>query len=725
MSSKSKTEGSGEYSGQEKEQNNQRPENKSTGETKTHKEDQRKETKDSKEQEQTFDEHFDNKQEEISAVPDSSKKIRFIDLRSLQRELSFKEVHVPVARGNYDEVRTKIVNGEPGGFVITGPTGCGKSTVALLPLFTRKGSTVLMIEPTQANAANILHEFQLILPNLVAKKIITGNIPPCSFVAPTVSRKPYTPLAVTTTDKLLEFFVAFDEFPKVDYMVIDEFHLPIPSMVKVVELLRIFNLAPKYIFVSATAKGYSVSPQLPSAVKVVKSRLPLGHLPKNIARTDLDPRKWQRTGDGTVAVVAPSVEIARKLHALYLSWRLRSYLITRYTVVSRYLKATRDYRSETVYVLESGVEASLTLSMSVLVSMGASTAIRYDGKVVIEDTRPLDKIVAIQRGGLGGRVIPTLYVTPEAPEVLDESPTADYYKVQAIICALAYGADISKIKCTELTKTFPKLLTITKELATIAMLSGGDPFVNIYKSSKEGILYKECGGTGEGFDELAKKELFVYYYDEGFYVAPITDFSNLNSKPDSFVLRKYQFSAARLIVEAVPKLTEKFEFDKLVEQLIRSFKNYVNDLFVQLKSVFPATQPSGYRVGNKAAEVEDFFRPLPPLVKLFSFLKTQPCDVKYQRHETKSGDWFLGYHSFSFNERSLHYAVPPKYIIDGTMVDTEKLARDTFEILKGILCIEMLLSGAPEKCVDLNQYKAMVPGEHKWFKENVVDRRSI
>lgn len=646
------------------------------------------------------------------------------DLMSRQRSKRYKEVHVPVSRGNYSSVTHLIVEGRSGGFVLTGPTGCGKSTVALLQFFVgaeeKDYPAVMVVEPTQANAANILHEFVNILPNMVAAGIIDGPVPHCEFIAPTVSKKPFPPLAVTTVEKVLEYFYFNGELPSADYFVLDEFHLPIPQMVELVEMLRTFSFNSKYVLVSATAIGFSVSPELPRACTQIYGNLALGTMPTNMERSDLDPRRWFKTGDGTVAIVAPNVVVAKRLFKQYKGWGLRTFLITRYTVVSDYMKAAVDYRPKTVFVLEPGVEAGVTLSISVLISMGVSTMIRYDGKVVTEATQPLDEVSSIQRGSRGGRVKPTLYVTPQVPKGLRTESAADYYRAQAIVKMVAMGARLEMMEVDSVLNQFPKLGSLNKDLASRAVLSGGDPFLAVYKTSTDGNVYVECGGTGKGFEELAKSELFVYKYKKGFYVAPISDFSDLRSRPDLFVVRTHQLKAAEAIVAAIPGLVAKFDLDDLVGMVIGKFDVYVDDFFSELKLIFDRPEAIDYTVGmSRPAEVADFLAKAPAIVKLFEYLKTEPLGVSYLRVVNTTPTSVLSRHSFAYDGKVLNFAFDARYL-NGKSIDVKRLSNDVYASLKGLLSIEILLRGAEERVVDLDTYKDRVPSEHKWFAGNVL-----
>lgn len=664
----------------------------------------------------------DGKQTEESSPPASTKpapktfRLRNFNLSSLQRPKDMVETHVPVKRGDYNKVRSSIIEGDDGGYVITGPTGCGKSTVALLKLFSSRKTRVLVVEPTQANAANIEHEFRHILPNLVTRIPSLGEVPDVAFRALTTAREPLPQLVVTTTEKVLEYFNYYGQILQFDYLVLDEFHLPIEDMVEMVELMRTFNVAKKYILVSATAEGFKVNAQLPPAVTRIQGVLPVGEIPAQLEGSDLDPRVWADRADGTYGVVAPSVTMAHTLYRQYKDWGVRTFLITRNTYASDYLKAVKNYSSRTAFVLEPGVEAGVTLSVAVLVSMGATMAVRYDGDVVIEDIQPLSAIAAIQRGGRGGRVVPTLYVEPEAPKDVAAGSSADYYRARAIIKMIALGARTEGMRDNGIFATFPRLKTVTRELALAALEAGGDPFISIYRHNDAGQVYVECGGNGGGFSRLAEQELKLYYWPAGFYVAPITDFSRLNSEPDTFVLRSHQLRAARTMVEAIPGLADRYPLGELVNMLIAKIDIYVNDLFGLLKSIFIGDKPGRFSLRGRdyAPTLADFLGSAPEVLKLFNHMATEPAGIKFVRKVEVEDGVHYSEHSFEYSGKQLNFSFPADYTAKGT-VDVEKLSREVYAKLQHILAVEILVNGAPEKCVDLMKYKDRVSREHVWF----------
>lgn len=671
---------------------------------------------------------MDKKQSEAAskAAEQMTKKVTLpvspytsIDLRGKQRAVGDTEMHVPVRRGDYSGVNQTIVKGGTGGYVITGPTGCGKSTVALLPLFAG-GSRVMVVEPTQANAANIFHEFTNVLPALYRSRKIFMQVPTVQFIAPTVSKAPFAQLMVTTTDKLVEYFEFTGKLPVCDYLVLDEFHLPVPAMVFCVELLRTFSLVDKYVLVSATAVGFQVNPQLPKAVTEQEGNVPMGFLPAKLQGSDLDPRRWRGRGDGSVAVVVPSVAMAKKLHGIYTGWKLRSFLITRDTTVSDYVKAAANYRPYSVYVIEPAVEAGITLSMSVLISMGCTTAVRFDGKVVVEDTQPLGFIDAIQRGSRGGRIVPTLYIHPPPPKDVAKVSSADYYRAQAVIKMVAAGAVVSGISSRGLFEVFPKLQKLSRDICLSALVNERDPFVAVYKRSANGEIYRECGGTGKGFMELAKKELYLYHYTGGFFVAPVVDLSDCDSKPDEFVVRSAQLTSADAMVEAL-ELQDKYPLDELVSMLIGKFPVYVKDLFSSLKTVFTGDQPQSFALsGNPDThpEIKHFLHTNSGLLKLFGYMQTEPHGVTYVWNKTKSHGAARSEHSFKHEGATLNFSFPKEFSSNG-LLNTDKLAKEVYQLLKGLLAVEILINAAPERCVDLNEYKNRVDDAHSWFKKNV------
>jgi len=481
-------------------------------------------------------------------------------------------------------------------------------------------------------------------------------------------------------------------------------------------LLRTFDFGGKYILVSATAVGFAVNPQLPKAVTHMQCNLPIGILPSRLEGSDLDPRRWARHSDGTFAVVAPSVTMAKALAGRYRDLNVRTYLVTRDTKVSTYMMAAADYSAKTAYVLEPGVEAGVTLSVSVLVSMGAATAIRYDGYVVVEDTQPLDPIAAIQRGGRGGRVIPTLYLTPRIPEGMKPGTnSADYFRAQAIIVMVAMGANIAHWKEDKILDTFPRLKTLTRNLAIASIEEGEDPFIAVYKRNAIGQVYKECGGDGNGFKDIAS-QMILYHYAKGFFVGPIADFSDMKSDPSKFVRRKYQLKAAQVVVRSIKGLSEKYTVDDLVNMVIGKFDIYVNDIFLRLSEVFSAKQPVPWSLsgGGRKPEIADFLPGQGAIVKLFEHMATEPNGVRYLREDNNLQSKF----SFKHGKKDLIFGFDAKYMQDGNL-NTELFGDAVLAILQEILAVEILLNGASDRCCNLNDYRDKVPKEHSWFETTV------
>lgn len=632
-----------------------------------------------------------------------------------------KEVHVSVRRGDYSQVRVKVVNGGNGIYVLTGPTGCGKSTVALLPLLAG-AARVLIVEPTQANAANILHEFRVVVPTLASRVPGIRKPPAVAFVAPTVAPPNLPQLLVTTSEKYCESLEHFGKPFPCDYLVIDEYHLPIPSMVKMVEYARSFALCSKIIFVSATAVGVKIEAALPPAVTEKIVRIPVGKLPSPIEGSVLDPRRWRRKGDGTFGIVAPSEGMAKELAGVYRGWNLRVHLITRTTSVSSYMAAVKSYKPATVFVLEPGVEAGVTLAVAVLVSMGASSAIRYDGRVVFEDVQPLDPVAAIQRGGRGGRVVPTLYMRPASDALFEPSSTASYYRAQAYVYAVAMGASEERYEGDPLFATFPRLSTLRQSTAIAAVSQGTDPFVAVYKLNDEGKVYRECGGDGDGFEALVKDDLYLYYYARSFFVAPIVDLSTSTSVPDSFVERKSQLKAALAMVGSRPGLEEKYKPTKLIDMLKHRFSTYVDDwfnLFSTLTVPGKAIEWS-LRDSDEPPKLRSFFFAVPELLSLFEFMAEGPCGIVYREINgtTSSGKLTTSF-EYRYKDKRLPLNFLPRFKDATNMYKVSAVAAEAFQLLRQLLAVEILVDGAPDRCVALSKYAGKAGGQHKWFNDNV------
>lgn len=643
-----------------------------------------------------------------------------------------KEKRADVDRNKYDKVLNIITQSDPG-WIICGPTGCGKSTVALLPLLRDKTKKTIVVEPTVANAANILQEFEVSIPNLFRNGLIKEkSMPPIftDFSSVSVS-KIFSNLYVTTVAHLLEFFRKNKKMPRADYWVIDEFHLPIQDMVTTVLLFKTLDVDAKYILVSATIPGVKVNAKIPADVSVKTDKSIKLEIPRLIKGSVLDPDRYKKEGDGSVAVVTPSVPMARLLAKKYKELGHRVWVITRHTSIDTYKAAVRDLKRR-VYVLEPGVEAGITLSIAVLISMGATSAIRYDGKVVLEETQPIDKIAEIQRASRGGRVKPTLYLKPPSAGEMKGNDDPAYYQANAAVELVALGVNISLFQGYEFFKTFPKLATISKDLAKSAMQADPHrPLIAAYQYNSDGDKFKECGGDGLGFEKLASEELSLYYWKKGFFVAPIADFSDLKTDPTSFVNREGQLTGAKAMVAAIPGLKEKATIKELIAMVKEDIIQYLPDLFRVMKRVFSVKHARGINFNNMVLDkvrhptIKDIVAD-DDIASLLYAMSMQP-GVDYMESlpdftvdpDGKTATATARY-SLTYQGTTMHIGMPSTFHIKGSStIDTDLVRSRVKEELEEVLAVPLIRKHARERCVNLSNYVNRVSSEHKWFSENV------
>nr|WMV64377.1 movement protein [Uromyces fabae virus] len=643
-----------------------------------------------------------------------------------------REKRVDVDRNKYEKV-SKILKDPEHGWIICGPTGCGKSTVALLPLLRDKTKKTIIVEPTVANAANILQEFEVSIPNLVRNGVIKeGSMPPVytDFSLKTAS-KTFSNLYVTTVACLLDFFRRTRKIPRADYWVIDEFHLPIQDMVTTVFLFKTLNVDAKYILVSATIPGVKVNAKIPADVSVRTDKSIKPEIPRVIKNSVLDPNRYKNEGDGSVAIVTPSVPMARTLAKRYKDLGHRVWVITRHTGIETYKSAVRDNKRR-VYILEPGVEAGITLSMAVLISMGATSAIRYDGKVVLEETQPIDKVAEIQRASRGGRVKPTLYLKPPSSNDVKGNDDPAYYQANAAVELIALGVKSTLFQSYDFLKDFPKVASISQDLAKSAMSADSQrPLIAAYQYNSDGKKFKECGGEGEGFEKLASEELSLYYWKKGFFVAPIADFSDLNTDPTNFVNREGQLTGAKAMVATIPGLKEKATIKELIAMIKEDIVQYLPDLFRVLSRVF--SRKESQNIGFSSMKPETARHPTikdvvldEDVASLLYAMSMQP-GVDYTEilpdftlnQEATIASASASY-SLTYQGQTMHVGLPESFRLkDSFNIDTDKVRRRVKEELEEVLAVPLIRQHARERCVNLSNYVNRVSSEHKWFAENV------
>ncbi len=172
------------------------------------------------------------------------------------------------------------------------------------------------------------------------------------------------------------------------------------------------------------------------------------------------------------------------------------------------------------------------------------------------------------------------------------------------------------------------------------------------------------------------------------------------------------------MVEAIPGLADKYTLGELVSMLIGKIDVYANDLFDVLKSIFVGDKPGSFCLPHKkdvAPEIDDFLRPAPEVLRLFNHMATEPVGIKYIRNVFSRGGTTYAEHSFQYSGKQLNFSFPADYTMRDGAIDVDKLSGDVFSKLQHILAVEILVRGAPEKCVDLMKYSDRVSREHIWF----------
>lgn len=670
-------------------------------------------------------------------VPDS--KIRpdvqvDIELSGLQRDVkaSYSEVELPVKRGDYSQI-VKVWNSDFVGGVVTGPTGCGKSTVAMTPLF-KRGVRVLIIEPSAPNVANIMHEYTHVMPSLHRSGVFAQTIPP--IIACDVGTDFSTvAFGVISVSSLLTVFRTLGRLPRYDVMVLDEFHLPIQDMVTVLELIRSFKVVPKYLLVSATAPGLKVHAELPSGCQLITQNRGPGWTPAIYEYSYLDPRSYYMDKSDNFAIVAPSEGTATKLAEFYRSIGKQTWLITRSTTLEDYAAAV--VMRGVIYVLEPAVEAGITLHLKHLVDMGTSVAIRFDGKVVVEDEQPLDTMASIQRASRGGRLRPTqVWIPGHLPEVPPAS-SALFFRANSIVEMLSYGANMSLMYQGDAVQQFPKLSVVSVNTAKAAMRDKDSaPLVSVYRINDSGQVYKECGGIGTGFSQLARNQLYLYHWDGGFFIAPVADFSMDHSTPQSFVgLRSAQLSAAKEMVATRHEFSNgKISDTELCELMLEDAYTYAPEVVSILKRVLKldgtGTIELAYSDPKDARypELSDLFRSQSgtnvPLLLITGLQSRNIIHVRYKFDDPieKGGKMtFRTTISIEFRAESVPFEVLPKFVSKvGNKIDVAALSQVVTDGLSDVMSVELLKRRAPDACVDLKNYIGRVSENHTWFRENVV-----
>jgi len=516
---------------------------------------------------------------------------QFLTPISATQGLVRSETVVNINRGKYEEVMSKIVGGSRGeGFVLAGPTGCGKSTFALVPLMT-SGTTMLMLQPTRVNCGNVLNEWNNIMRSAVPS--LTKHF---AYAMPEHPNGWIT----CTTPMFNAWCSAHGRLPNVNYICLDEYHIANQETVTALELLRNLDFAGKYILISATPPGIRVPPRSTlGGIVSVDDYVPDPMTLNKIENTVYDPARYRELSFGTTCVFVQNNVAAAILHQLYKNAGYDTYIVNDRTDVESFKTWMNMYSVGDIFILTPDVQAGITIPMSVLILGGRTVSISYDGSVLAERMRVLMRDEREQALGRAARVYPTVVISSSSSSGSAPSSDLSYYRANVAVILRALNIDLKLSTVKEVVTNYPSVGRLTQTAASKAVqIDRSSPFTALFYMTPAGVLYDFVGGPATTFvqDHVDSLKLFVIGKDT--FVAPMLNMT-VDADPSKWLDRQLQqrMCEAIAVSRAVPMSSDLLE---LADVLVQEFDFFADDLLTLLTTMQHGVE--GFRTFMDATE---------------------------------------------------------------------------------------------------------------------------
>jgi hypothetical protein len=406
---------------------------------------------------------------------------------------------------------------------ITGPTNCGKSTFALLPLFDA-GLSVLLVQPSAVNVANALVEARFRVPDAVARLKLSHTIPEvahCTFLNFIDSP---AQLNLCDSSAFVSFVHKFGCFPPVDVIVLDEYHLPdhnhLLAYFYLMHLSPVLN-PPRVLFVSATPLDAPPPPVRTDGLTV--TTLPVPDIMAPPSGTIYSRQVLGRYGNNVLLVVADCCASAHRLARTLNDLGEAAGCLCACGTVEASAALLRERNRDFTFVATPLTEAGITVNCSHMVNPGKSVRMVFDRGVLHVADLLLGPRQSVQRLGRAGRLRHTLVYTETArgEEALDSPSPVSLGAAYVGVFALT-GTRPDSPRLTPALREFPRV-SEAGYYAALAGLVAPTPVLELYKRDADGELFSEFGGSASGFVEQCGPHLRLFTWPGGRAFAPFVD----------------------------------------------------------------------------------------------------------------------------------------------------------------------------------------------------------
>ncbi|AZG06254.1 movement protein [Entoleuca gammaflexivirus 1] len=620
----------------------------------------------------------------------------------------------PVTRGDYTNVHRLISKGRGRLNTITGPTGCGKSTFALLKLLV--GHSALIICPSSANQANLLTEFNQRIPDTITRLGLDYISPTVSFCNFLTFQDPCTQLTLCTAQDFVNFVLRFKTFPPCDFLILDEYHLNTPSVIQSRFLLR--HCLPKgqtlktqkIIFVSATPPDEPAPPVRTDGLTIVEMDIP------DMLATPTPPlyqlSKYPPYSNNYLLIVADSCGTAHALTERLMAKSESVFCICECpTPESVAHDLTTNTYNHTV-IATPATEAGITTPCCYMVNPGLASRTDFSNGVIRRDTFPLGPRQSNQRLGRGGRLGHTVVFTQRSPGESSDSPSAvDLGDAYLLVLALTFGHPSSP-EATLATTRFPRLKKVLGSGASL-FVETTRPMIALYMHDNAGERYAEFGGSATGFIDDNASDFRLFKWPSGSAYAPFLD---LCSDHDLSSLHNpaLQKSIADAIVAQDPSLVEGITLESALEAAERDPETYANAIWGALQRLHGRSNLTGESPGHPGIS-NCTLNYMLGVNGTRAFKVIEQLGARFEVSSEPQGGKYVIHRELFFRDQRVRYNGKPLLGPDN-LVSPEKVAAILTPALSPVTATQALL-GKPEYTIDLTSLAHLAPTcENRWFR---------
>lgn len=469
-----------------------------------------------------------------------------------------KPQRLEVMRGNYQAITDFVGRNGRFGYVV-GPTGCGKSSYALLDLL-EMGKSILLVQPSSTNVASCMANFKDRIPAAIETRGLPYSNPHvahCSFLSCIDSP---AQLNICESADLVAFVDKFGSFPPVDVIFLDEFHLPRPE--HVVCRLLLTHLVCKenpfsVLFASATPPDEPAPPPRMDGLTITSIRL------RDPTTDPLDDhyqlRKLPCFGNNMLLVIVDSCLAAHSLLERLSAMGQRAFLLCQHVSSERATELLITEKRNVTFIATPETEAGLDVPCSHFTNGGTALRSLFTNGVLFSSIFKLGPLQNVQRLGRAGRARHTLCW-------VDNSGQADVRMdgCSPVDAATGYlmifrhtGRRPDSPECRNAIQEFGRLAKVTSKAAELVLGStGGTPVLELYKHNTEGELFQEFGGDADGFIDECAADLRLFVYPGGAFFAPFVDLRQDYDPTQGQTLKSIR-SLAKAAIENLPHLRNR------------------------------------------------------------------------------------------------------------------------------------------------------------------------